>query len=225
MHLRRLKELGKDARHKNLKAILCPLIIFTTFELLKTKTNMVYRFLILSDEVDDFKREIKIDSEATFLELRDTILDSVGYTKDQMCSFFVCDDDWSKNTEITLIEMDTSSEEDSYVMEDTRLEELLEDVHQKLLFVFDYMTERAFFMELREIIPGKSLDKPIVSKSMGTPPPQTVDFEKFEPKSTGSTDLDEDFYGDSEYDADELDNEGFSDFGEDSMDNPYDERY
>jgi hypothetical protein len=186
---------------------------------------MVYRFLILSDEVDDFKREIKIDSEATFLELRDTILDSVGYTKDQMCSFFVCDDDWSKNTEITLIEMDTSSEEDSYVMEDTRLEELLEDVHQKLLFVFDYMTERAFFMELREIIPGKSLDKPIVSKSMGTPPPQTVDFEKFEPKSTGSTDLDEDFYGDSEYDADELDNEGFSDFGEDSMDNPYDERY
>ena len=37
--------------------------------------------------------------------------------------------------------------------------------------------------------------------------------------------MDEDFYGDSEYDADELDNEGFSDFGEDSMDNPYDERY
>ena len=25
---------------------------------------MVFRFLILSDEVDDFKREIKIDSEA-----------------------------------------------------------------------------------------------------------------------------------------------------------------
>ena len=30
---------------------------------------MVFRFLILSDEVDDFKREIKIDSEATFLDL------------------------------------------------------------------------------------------------------------------------------------------------------------
>jgi len=29
---------------------------------------MVFRFLILSDEVDDFKREIKIDSEATFLD-------------------------------------------------------------------------------------------------------------------------------------------------------------
>ena len=54
---------------------------------------MVFRFLILSDEVDDFKREIKIDSEATFLDLYNAIMDSVGYTKDQMCSFFICDDD------------------------------------------------------------------------------------------------------------------------------------
>ena len=103
------------------------------------------------------KREIKIDSESTFLDLQNAILDSVGYTKDQMTSFFICDDDWSKKTEITLVEMDTSSEEDSYVMADTQLEELLEDEHQKLLFVFDYMTERAFFMELREIVPGKRL--------------------------------------------------------------------
>jgi hypothetical protein len=40
---------------------------------------MLFRFLILSDEVDDFKREIKIDSEATFLDLHNAILDSVGY--------------------------------------------------------------------------------------------------------------------------------------------------
>lgn len=73
---------------------------------------MVYRFLILSDEVDNFKREIQIDSEATFLELQDAILDSVNFTKDQMTSFFICDDDWSKETEITLVEMDTSSDVD-----------------------------------------------------------------------------------------------------------------
>ena len=48
---------------------------------------MVYKFLILSDEVDHFAREIEIDSEATFLELNDAILESVGYTKDQLTSF------------------------------------------------------------------------------------------------------------------------------------------
>ena len=166
---------------------------------------MVFRFLILSDEVDDFKREIKIDSEATFLDLYNAIMDSVGYTKDQMCSFFICDDDWSKNTEITLVEMDTSSEVDNYIMEDTRLEELLEDEHQKLLFVFDYMTERAFFMELREIIPGKDLDKAVCSKSIGEAPVQIMSFDEMDAK-TGNTEIGEDFYGDSEYDIDELDN-------------------
>lgn len=184
---------------------------------------MLFRFLILSDEVDDFKREIKIDSEATFLDLHNAILDSVGYTKDQMCSFFICDDDWSKRTEITLVEMDTSSEVDNYIMEDTRLEELLEDEHQKLLFVFDYMTERAFFMELREIVPGQDLDHPVCSKSIGTPPAQIVSFDDFDPKTPGSSDVGEDFYGDSEYDLDELDKEGFEGLGDGPMDNPYDD--
>jgi Plasmid pRiA4b ORF-3-like protein len=183
---------------------------------------MVFRFLILSDEVDDFKREIKIDSEATFLDLYNVIMDSVGYTKDQMCSFFLCEDDWSKNTEITLVEMDTTSEVDSYIMEDTALEELLEDEHQKLLFVFDYMTERAFFMELREIIPGKNLDKPVCSKSIGEPPVQIMSFEEVDTKGS-TTDLGEDFYGDSEYDINELDKEGFEGLSDGPMENPYDD--
>lgn len=183
---------------------------------------MLFRFLILSDEVDDFKREIKIDSEATFLDLQNTILDSVGYTKDQMTSFFICDEDWSKKTEITLVEMDTSSEVDNYIMEDTRLEELLEDEGQKMLFVFDYMTERAFFMELREIVPGQDLSEPICSKTIGVPPAQTISFDELESKS-GSTEIGEDFYGDSEYDIDELDKSGFDGLGEAPMDNPYDD--
>ncbi|MDO4755505.1 MAG: hypothetical protein Q4A54_04110, partial [Parabacteroides sp.] len=164
---------------------------------------MVFRFLILSDEVEDFKREIQIDSEATFLELYEAIVDSVGYTKDQICSFFVCEDDWSKTTEITLIEMDTTSEVDSYIMEDTRLEELLEDEHQKLLFVFDYMTERSFFMELREIITGKDLEKAICTKSRGEAPVQIMSFDEIDTK-TLAPEIGEDFYGDSEYDLDEI---------------------
>lgn len=183
---------------------------------------MVFRFLLLSDEVDDFKREIKIDSEASFLDLHNIILDSVGYTKDQMCSFFICEDDWSKKTEITLVEMDTSSDVDNYIMEETRLDELLEDEHQKLMFVFDYMTERAFFMELREVIPGVDLSEPVCSKSVGLPPAQLISFDDFEAKNATS-DLGEDFYGDSEYDLDELDKDGFEGLGDGPMDNPYDD--
>ena len=169
---------------------------------------MVFRFLVLSDEVDDFIREIQIDAEASFMDLHNIILDSVEYTKDQMCSFFTCDDDWSKRTEITLVDMGTTSEEDSYIMEETRLEELIEDEGQKLLYVFDYLTERAFFIELCEIIPGTDINKPVCSRSEGLPPQQAINFEEMDAKA-GSNLLGEDFYGDSEFNMDELDSSGF----------------
>ena len=101
---------------------------------------MVYKFLILSDEVDHFAREIEIDSEATFLELNDAILDSVGFAKDQLTSFFICEDNWEKKTEVTLMDMETGYDEDSWVMGETRLSELLEEEKQRMLFVFDNMT-------------------------------------------------------------------------------------
>ena len=41
-------------------------------------------------------------------------------------------------------------------MKDTAISELVEDEKQKLLYVFDYITERCFFIELSEIISGLS---------------------------------------------------------------------
>ncbi|MDR3060864.1 MAG: plasmid pRiA4b ORF-3 family protein [Dysgonamonadaceae bacterium] len=183
---------------------------------------MVYKFLLLSDEVDDFKREIAIDSEDTFFDLHNAILDSVSYEKDQMASFFICSDDWAKLTEITLIEMDTNSDEDSYVMDKTRLNEGLEEEGQKLMYVFDYLTERAFFMELREVIPGKNLDKPVCTKSVGLPPEQIMAIDDVDPALLSSVTggMDENFYGDEDFDMDELDQDGFDGLG---GGNPYDD--
>ena len=121
---------------------------------------MIYKFRIVSDEVDNFRREICIDSDATFLDLHDAILDSVGFTKDQMTSFFICDDDWRKRPKSPLVDMGKDSDEDTWIMSSTRLSELIEDEGQRLVFVFDYMTDRMFFMELKEIEPGKDLDAP-----------------------------------------------------------------
>lgn len=173
---------------------------------------MIFKFLIISDEVDNFIREIDIDSEATFLDLNNAILDSVSYTKDEMTSFFICDDDWEKNTEITLVEMDTDPEFDNWVMKDTKLCDLLEEERQKLLFVFDYITDRALFMELRDIIPGKSLKKAVCVRSEGNAPKQIESFDTLE-KEKPRMETGENFYGDEEFEIDELDQEGF-DFGE-----------
>lgn len=181
---------------------------------------MVYKFRIISDEVDDFLREIKIDSEASFFDFHEAILKSTGYKDDQMTSFFICDDDWEKEIEVTLEDMGNgSSEEDSFVMKDTPLSELVEDEKQKLIYVFDPLAERVFFIELSEIITGKDLEHAICSRKEGNPPQQTIDFEEQMANNT-SLDLGEDFYGDQEYNIDELDDEGYemSDGG-----NPYDD--
>ncbi|MDD3078468.1 MAG: hypothetical protein PHH37_05105 [Paludibacter sp.] len=170
---------------------------------------MVYKFTLLSDEVDNFIRVIKIDSEATFLDLHNAILDAVKYEKDQMTTFFICNDDWEKGQEITLVEMESSSEYDNLIMEDTKLEELISDEKQKLLYVFDLISDRAFFIELSEIIPGTDLAKAECISSKGAAPQQMLSDDAI--AAAPKMNLDENFYGDEDFDLDELDEEGFGD--------------
>ena len=189
--------------------LICNLSVFYYFYAInKTVTTMIYRFSIISDEVDDFVREIQIDPEATFFDLHEAILKAANYTNDQMTSFFICDDDWEKEKEITLEEMDNNPEMDSWIMKETRLNELIEDEKQKLLYVFDYMTERCFFIELSEIITGKEIKGAKCTKKSGEAPKQTVDFEEMA-AGGGSLDLDENFYGDQDFDMEDFDAEGF----------------
>ena len=186
---------------------------------------MIYKFVILSDEVDDFRRDIVIDSDATFFELHEAILESIGYTKDQMTSFFVCDEDWNKEKEITLMLMDTSSDEDNYVMDVTRLSDLVEEERQKLLYVFEYLTERSFFMELREIITGKSQQKAECVLSKGKPPVQTTEFEALDERlntrmSATNHHLDDEFFDEEDFGMDSYDEEDFDNLSEG---NPFDD--
>ena len=182
---------------------------------------MIYRFILVSDEVDSFRRDITIDSDATFFELHEAILDSVGYAKDQITSFFICDEDWSEKTEITLVDMQAGSDEDIYVMEGSRLSEFLDEEKQKLIYVFEPLTERCFFMELKEIIPGKTQAKPEVVKSVGEAPEQISLMEELDltaPTSVSSLENDE--FMDDEFNFDDYDEEAMGDLNEG---NPFDD--
>lgn len=178
---------------------------------------MIFNFRLVSDEVDNFKREIEIDADDTFLDLRNAICDAVQYDRSEMCSFFLCDDSWEKEKEITLEDMGTDSDEDTYLMDECILSDYLDDEGQKLMFVFDYMTDRAFFLQLKKIITGKSLKDPVCTLSMGKAPDQHIDMKRFEAeidakaaKQAFLEDFGEDFDEDG-YNEDEFDPEGFSD--------------
>lgn len=174
---------------------------------------MVYRFKLVSDEAANFSREIEIDSESNFLQLRNSILDSVGFSKDEMNSFFICDDDWQRKDEVTLVDMGSSSDCDIWLMDETPVGELVEDEGQKMMFVFDYLTERSFFMELKEIIPGRSLSEPICTLKKGNAPKQVVDMEEFDKQvdalamKQAADVLDEEYYNEEGgYDPEDIEN-------------------
>ena len=173
---------------------------------------MIYRLLLLSDENDFFQREITIDAEASFLQLNDFILDSLNYSRKELTTFYVSDEEWQKGQEITLMDMSFGkSEEDSVLMESTKLEELIENRGDRLIFIFDIISERGLYIELVELLAG-SQTEPKLTHSEGKAPQQTSSFEFAETRSVGGAALsfeDDDIFEDG-FDSDDLDAEGFS---------------
>lgn len=182
---------------------------------------MIFTFRIVSDEVDNFRREIKIDADATFLDLKNAICDSVDYDKNQMCSFFICDDNWEKEKEITLEDMGSDSAQEVYLMDDSILGDFIDDEGQRLMFTFDYMTDRSFFIEMKKLETGRNLIDPVCSMAVGKAPTQMREFEEFEDKNAAKAkasaiaaavaaeDMGEEFYGSEQFNDDEFSAEGF----------------
>lgn len=151
----------------------------------------VYRFRLLLDEQDDFLRDIEIKPSQTFKEFHDSILQSVGIEGNELASFFICDPHWNKQTEITLIDMGINKpepEEDSYderkpqkvqmpvmIMESVRMKDVIEDPHQRILFEYDFLNPRVFFIELMKIVDASDFKTyPVCVKKEGTLAPTIV---------------------------------------------------
>ena len=141
------------------------------------------------------------------------ILESVGYKDDQITSFFMCNDEWEKGQEVTLVEMGANFEYDNMTMAETRLSDLLKEQGQRMIYIFDPMFERYFFGRLTDMKAGHQ-EGVILKQKQGKAPKQLQteqDFDAQLKKSGTDLGLDEDFYGDSEYEASDIDAEGFQD--------------
>ncbi len=133
---------------------------------------MIYHFIIISSEEEDFVREILIGADSTFEEFHDAIQDSVDYDKSQLASFFISDEEWGKGQEITLMPMDFANAGDQLLMKDEKLSDHLKQKKDKLIYVFDYFGNRGFFIELMNIGEGRKLAEPKCVNSKGVAPEQ-----------------------------------------------------
>lgn len=188
---------------------------------------MIYRFVIVSPEARSFRRDLRVGSEATFGDLRNALYDEIDYSPVEPSLIYITDHSWSRKVTIYEVEQPHSrSDEDVFLMERTRLSELLDTERQRLMLLFDPDRSRAFYIELREISSGSLPSPYVLSRSEGEPPLQRLPEEevkkKEEPKvksvapevvETGKRKLNEestpDEYGSDAFDSTEIDPEGF----------------
>ena len=134
---------------------------------------MIYLFRIISDEDQDFMRDLVIDGSDTFLDFHHTLQKDLGYDPNQLASFFITNELWEKQQEITLIDMMQDKGLETRTMDQVTIDEYIKETSQRLIYVYDFFSERAFFMELIETSDQTSpRETPFIGGSEGDPPPQ-----------------------------------------------------
>jgi hypothetical protein len=135
--------------------------------------NMIFKFRLISDEAEGFFRDIEISADQSYEELSQAILDCAHFQPGEMNSFFLTGDNWEKQQEITQMDMGC---EGCLTMKDTAIGRSGMKPGQKLLYVFDQLNERMFFMECVNQKPDtEGADYPVCVNAAGKPPPQHVE--------------------------------------------------
>lgn len=134
---------------------------------------MILLFRIISDENQEFYRDLVIDSSDTFLDFHKVLQENLAYDATQLASFFITTENWEKQQEITLIDMMQEPGVETLTMDKICLDEYMDSVNQRMIYVFDFFSERSFFMELIETSDQRSSKKtPFIAQAKGDPPQQ-----------------------------------------------------
>ena len=108
---------------------------------------MKYKIRVTLESKEDVIRELEINSDCILNELHYYIIDSFELDKKELASFYTVNDDLELVNEFPLI----SFEENSSNMENTKLESILIEENDKLIYVFDYMKMWRFLIDLIKI--------------------------------------------------------------------------
>jgi hypothetical protein len=141
----------------------------------------VYKFKIFIEDNEDIYREIEILSTQTFDEFHNCIQDAFKFDKKHAASFFVSDDYWRKDQEITLLKENLELDKDEIknnvapkkLMSQTKIAKYIESPRQRFMYVFDPAVKWAFCIELMKILPDNpKTNYPAITRSIGNAPKQ-----------------------------------------------------
>lgn len=134
---------------------------------------MIYKFQIISQESQNFHLEVALDAKHSFFDFHSIIQKSVGFESHQLASFFISGEKWKKLVEISMLDLGINGAA-FYIMQKTKLADLLNTKGQQLIYTFDFLNDRSFFIELTELIMEKNLNEPFVTLKQGDAPVQVL---------------------------------------------------
>jgi len=136
----------------------------------------VYRFKVTFEDYEDVSREIDIRSTQSFVDLHYAIQEAIGFDASQPASFYMSNDNWIKDREISLEQRPPHNGEENVLMKDAVLGKWIADPHQKIYYVFDYNTQWTFYIELHRIFAADDTRKkyPVCVKVNGEAPKQKI---------------------------------------------------
>lgn len=103
---------------------------------------MIYSFKITSSDKPEFICIIEINPEENFLALHSTVQQCANFDSDQLASFFLSDDRWGRKNRLGLLNERNGTHH--YLMNKTKIKNIIKTVGQKLLYVFDFFNDRMF---------------------------------------------------------------------------------
>ncbi len=107
---------------------------------------MLLQFRMLSDEDDNFLRDYLLPPAMTLADLHAFICDDIKYECGKMMSFFIADEEWNKLSEYT--SLDFGPVNTTRTMREITLADVIQQNHGRLIYQFDAVENRAFYLEL-----------------------------------------------------------------------------
>ena len=113
---------------------------------------MIYRFraILDHDQKEDIFRDIEIRKTDTFEDLHNVLTQSFGFDGSEMASFYISNDQWEQGQEIALFDMGQNA--NVKMMNETIVEELINEDNNKLIYIYDFLNMWTFLIELGEIV-------------------------------------------------------------------------
>jgi hypothetical protein len=141
----------------------------------------IYRFRVSLEDNEDIYRDIDIRATQTFEEFHLCIQTAFKFDAKHAASFFVSDDYWRKGDEVTLRKEDLELDEEEKrtnvtpkrLMSSVKISKLIEQPHQRFIYVFDPNVQWSFLIEMVKIAgEDAKLNYPACVRTVGTAPRQ-----------------------------------------------------